>query len=105
MRTTGLRPDAATGPRFAYRSALAGEVGRDAELRRAQATQDRREADKAHEATTDLTGVATLWAAGLVFFTLAQVARERSRARRTLALSGVGVVVVAIVLPAFVVTW
>jgi hypothetical protein len=97
LRTTGLRTTAER-PAFAYGAALRGEIGRDADLRRAQGAKDRRDSAEAHDATTQLTGVALVWTAGLVLFTFAQIAPERTRPRAILARSGFAVATGATIL-------
>ena len=86
MQTSGLRPDDVNGPHFAYVSALKGEVARDAELERAQ--EERDVAVRAPVEASDLFLTATIWAMGVVFFTLAQIAGEQPRRRNLLATLG-----------------
>ena len=96
LRTTGLHT-AETGPSFAYRAALRGELGRDTELQRAQKSKDRRDGDRAKSASGQLTAVAVAWTAGLVLFTFAQIAKNGSRQRGIFAWSGAAIALAAAV--------
>jgi hypothetical protein len=94
MRTTGLRPDDLHGPRFAYASALKGEVSRDAELQHAQGARNLVRGTS--HAASSLFLIAAMWAAGVVFFTFAQVAGDGALRRTVLTVLGVAVALAAI---------
>jgi hypothetical protein len=89
-------------PTFDLYGELAALTANDSELLAAQGTQDQAKAGRAHNKATDYTGVATLWAAGLFFFTLAQVSPPSSHTRRVFAFSGFGVALAALTLMSLV---
>ena len=97
LQTTGY-VSGSQQPTFDFKHALAFTTAGDPELQRAQSGADQRASHSDHDKATNYTGIATLWAAGLFFFTLAQVARAATRSRHVFALSGVAVVVGAVVL-------
>jgi hypothetical protein len=96
LQTTGYV--SGSQPTFDFKRGLAFTTAGDPELQRAQSGADQRASHSDHDKATNYTGIATLWAAGLFFFTLAQVARAATRPRHVFAFSGVIVVLGAVML-------
>jgi hypothetical protein len=103
LETAGLRTTSGRAPDFSYQSALRAELRADEEYQVAVRAPAAPAARVAHDATIDVTGVAIIWAAGLVLFTLAQIAEPESGARAVFGVTGLGTVVAAI--PLTLLTW